>query len=64
VRRLRGLAEEIGTYWRLTLAGDWAGIRAVLDAEIFHRPRRLAEDGAAGCSTTFTSRSSGRAMPC
>ncbi|MFG2055205.1 helix-turn-helix domain-containing protein [Micromonospora sp. NPDC048930] len=45
---LRRLAGEIETYWRLALAGDWPRIRAVLDAEVFHRARRLAEDGAAG----------------
>ncbi|MFR9780792.1 DUF5937 family protein [Micromonospora sp. MS34] len=45
---LRWLAEEIEAYWRLALAADWPRIRAVLDAEVFHRARRLAEDGAAG----------------
>ncbi|MFE9691109.1 helix-turn-helix domain-containing protein [Micromonospora sp. NPDC005806] len=45
---LHRLAEEIGAYWRLALAGDWPRIRAVLDAEVFRRARRLAEDGAAG----------------
>lgn len=45
---LRRLAGEIEAYWRLALAPDWPRIRAVLDAEVFHRARRLAEDGAAG----------------
>ncbi|SBT38727.1 ArsR/SmtB family transcription factor [Micromonospora narathiwatensis] len=45
---LRRLAGEIGAYWRLALAGDWPRIRALLDAEVFRRACRLAEDGAAG----------------
>ncbi|MGW5671898.1 helix-turn-helix domain-containing protein [Micromonospora sp. NPDC003776] len=45
---LRRLAGEIEAYWRLALAPDWPRIRAVLDAEVFHRARRLAEGGAAG----------------
>ncbi|MEU8264528.1 helix-turn-helix domain-containing protein [Micromonospora sp. NPDC048999] len=45
---LHRLAEEIEAYWRLALAGDWPRIRALLDAEVFRRARRLAEDGAAG----------------
>ncbi|MCW3844912.1 winged helix-turn-helix domain-containing protein [Micromonospora yasonensis] len=45
---LRRLAEEIGAYWRLAVAADWPRVRAVLDAEVFHRARRLAEGGAAG----------------
>ncbi|MFJ8577808.1 helix-turn-helix domain-containing protein [Micromonospora sp. NPDC093277] len=45
---LHRLAGEIEAYWRLALAGDWPRIRALLDAEVFRRARRLAEDGAAG----------------
>lgn len=45
---LRRLAEEITEYWRLALAPDWPRIRVLLDAEVFGRARRLAEDGAAG----------------
>ncbi|WP_446219277.1 helix-turn-helix domain-containing protein [Micromonospora sp. IBHARD004] len=45
---LRRLAEEIGAYWRLALAAEWPRIRALLDAEVFRRARRLAEAGAAG----------------
>ncbi|MFE9956602.1 hypothetical protein [Micromonospora sp. NPDC005299] len=30
------------------MARNWPRIRAVLDAEVFHRARRFAEDGAAG----------------
>jgi hypothetical protein len=45
---LRRLTDEIAAYWRVAVARDWPRIRAVLDAEVFHRARRLAEDGAAG----------------
>lgn len=45
---LRRLADEIAAYRRLALAPDWPRIRALLDAEVFRRARRLAEDGAAG----------------
>lgn len=47
-RGLRRLASEIAAYWRVAIALDWARIRIVLDAEVFHRARTLAEDGAAG----------------
>ncbi|MGY0230863.1 helix-turn-helix domain-containing protein [Longispora urticae] len=45
--RLTRVAEEIETYWDLALAPYWARIRALLDADIFHRARQLAEHGAA-----------------
>ncbi|MEE6262917.1 ArsR/SmtB family transcription factor [Plantactinospora sonchi] len=45
---LRRLADEITEYWRIALAPDWARIRLLLDAEVQHRARRLAEDGAGG----------------
>ncbi|MFD7786044.1 ArsR family transcriptional regulator [Streptomyces nojiriensis] len=45
--RLVQVAEEIGTYWELALAPYWARIRAVLDADVFHRARQAAEQGAA-----------------
>ncbi|MGI5153181.1 DUF5937 family protein [Plantactinospora sp. CA-294935] len=45
---LRRLADEIVRYWRIALAPDWARIRLLLDAEVHHRARRLAADGAAG----------------
>nr|WP_260867808.1 winged helix-turn-helix domain-containing protein [Streptomyces sp. SAJ15] len=43
---LARVAEEIETYWELALAPYWARIRAVLDAEVFHRARQVAEQGA------------------
>ncbi|GIG61665.1 transcriptional regulator [Longispora fulva] len=45
--RLVRVAEEIATYWELALAPYWARIRALLDADVFHRARQLAEHGAA-----------------
>ncbi|MER8029053.1 winged helix-turn-helix domain-containing protein [Streptomyces bauhiniae] len=43
--RLPRLAQEIETYWELALAPYWGRIRAVLDADIFHRARTIAEHG-------------------
>ncbi|WP_225840247.1 helix-turn-helix transcriptional regulator [Streptomyces sp. NK08204] len=40
------VTQEIETYWDLALAPYWARIRAVLDADIFHRARTVAEHGA------------------
>ncbi|MFJ8666131.1 helix-turn-helix domain-containing protein [Streptomyces sp. NPDC093600] len=45
-RELAALAEEIETYWKLALAPYWPRIREVLDSDIFHRLRQLAEHGA------------------
>ncbi|MHA6765425.1 ArsR/SmtB family transcription factor [Streptacidiphilus sp. PAMC 29251] len=44
--RLVRVAEEIETYWELALAPYWARIRTVLDADVFHRARQVAEHGA------------------
>ncbi|MFE9764480.1 transcriptional regulator [Streptomyces sp. NPDC005808] len=46
--RLAEVVEDVRAYWELALAPYWARIRAVLDADIFHRTRRVAEHGA-GC---------------
>ncbi|MFF1798705.1 DUF5937 family protein, partial [Kitasatospora sp. NPDC058263] len=43
--QLERLAEEVETYWELALAPYWARIRAVLDADVFHRARQVAEHG-------------------
>ncbi|MCZ4119709.1 ArsR/SmtB family transcription factor [Streptomyces sp. H39-S7] len=43
--RMVRVAEEITTYWELALAPYWARIRAVLDADVFHRARQVAEHG-------------------
>ena len=45
---LNRLAEEIREFWRAALAPDWPRIQLLLDAEVYARSRRLAEDGAAG----------------
>lgn len=45
---LAQLADEIEAYWQLAVAPHWPKIRAVLEAEVFYRARRLAEEGAGG----------------
>lgn len=45
--QLPKFAEEMETYWQLALAPYWARIRAVLDADVLHRARQLAEHGTA-----------------
>ncbi|MFF1839908.1 ArsR/SmtB family transcription factor [Streptomyces sp. NPDC058231] len=40
------VTEEIETYWDLAVAPYWARIRTVLDADVFHRARQVAEHGA------------------
>ncbi|WP_018352595.1 winged helix-turn-helix domain-containing protein [Longispora albida] len=45
--RLPRLAAELETYWSLAIAPYWDRIRALLDADIFHRARQAAEHGAA-----------------
>ncbi|MET9572148.1 helix-turn-helix domain-containing protein [Streptomyces virginiae] len=44
--RLAKVTEEIETYWGLALAPYWARIQAVLDTDILHRARMIAEHGA------------------
>ncbi|MFJ2193546.1 DUF5937 family protein [Kitasatospora sp. NPDC087861] len=44
---LARLTEAIEAYWDLALAPYWARIRAVLDADVLHRARQVAEHGAA-----------------
>ncbi|MFE0773018.1 DUF5937 family protein [Streptomyces sp. NPDC058861] len=41
------VAEEIETYWELALAPYWARIQKVLEADVFHRARQVAEHGSA-----------------
>ncbi|WP_329422463.1 ArsR/SmtB family transcription factor [Streptomyces sp. NBC_01268] len=41
------LAHEIETYWELALAPYWARIRSLLEADVFHRARQVAEHGSA-----------------
>jgi biotin operon repressor len=44
--QLARLSQEIESYWELALAPYWAKIRALLDADVFHRARQVAEHGA------------------
>ena len=48
VAGLTGLADEIAGFWVAAIAPDWPRMRALLDAEVQRRARRLAEDGSAG----------------
>jgi hypothetical protein len=48
VAGLDRLAGEIAEFWRIAVAPDWPRMRALLDAEVQRRARRLAEDGIAG----------------
>jgi DNA-binding transcriptional ArsR family regulator len=43
--QLNRLVDEITAYWELALAPYWARISAVLDADVFHRARQVAEHG-------------------
>ncbi|MFG2339566.1 DUF5937 family protein [Streptomyces yangpuensis] len=45
--RLAGVTQELRTYWELALAPYWARIRTVVEADVFHRARIIAERGAA-----------------
>ncbi|MFI1363524.1 ArsR/SmtB family transcription factor [Streptomyces griseochromogenes] len=45
--RLSRVVEEIETFWEVAYAPYWARIRAVLDADVSHRARQVAEHGAA-----------------
>lgn len=44
---LARLADEIAEYWSIAIAPGWARMRALLDAEVQRRARRLAETGSA-----------------
>jgi biotin operon repressor len=44
---LNRLADEIAAYWSVAVAPDWPRMRALLDAEVQRRARRLAEHGSA-----------------
>ncbi|MET9961936.1 DUF5937 family protein [Streptomyces sp. NPDC006326] len=44
---LEKVAAEIETYWELALAPYWARIRRLLEADLFHRARQVAEHGSA-----------------
>ncbi|MGW7367895.1 DUF5937 family protein [Streptomyces sp. NPDC054841] len=44
---LEKVASEIESYWELALAPYWARIRQLLEADVFHRARQVAEHGSA-----------------
>ncbi|MFJ5546968.1 DUF5937 family protein [Streptomyces sp. NPDC093225] len=44
---LEKVAAEVETYWELALAPYWARIRKLLEADVFHRARQVAEHGSA-----------------
>ncbi|MEV6928345.1 helix-turn-helix domain-containing protein [Dactylosporangium sp. NPDC051485] len=46
-KKLAKVTEEIEAYWDLAIAPYWARIKALLDADVFHRARQVAERGAA-----------------
>ncbi|MFI5765930.1 DUF5937 family protein [Streptomyces sp. NPDC051563] len=41
------VADEIQTYWELALAPYWPRIHQLLEADVFHRARQVAEHGSA-----------------
>ncbi|MCP3803556.1 winged helix-turn-helix domain-containing protein [Allokutzneria sp. A3M-2-11 16] len=43
---LAKLAETVAVYWETALLPHWPRIRALLEGEVLHRSRRLAEGGA------------------
>jgi DNA-binding transcriptional ArsR family regulator len=46
-RELGRLADQLGAFWETALAEYWPRIRALLDADLGHRARRLTEGGVA-----------------
>ncbi|WP_329120326.1 DUF5937 family protein [Streptomyces sp. NBC_01465] len=44
---LAKVTEEIEAYWELALAPYWARIRTLLEGDVFHRARQVAEHGSA-----------------
>ncbi|MFI6850319.1 DUF5937 family protein [Kitasatospora sp. NBC_00085] len=44
---LEKITAEIEAYWELALAPYWARIRRLLEADVFHRARQVAEHGSA-----------------
>lgn len=44
---LRRIANEIQAYWEIALAPYWPRIHTLLETEVYHQARRLAEGGAA-----------------
>src|SRR3954452_19889507 len=47
-REIKRLASELERYWAIAIEPHWPRIRALLEADIAHRARRLTEAGPAG----------------
>ena len=47
-RAARRIADGIESFWSVVLEPDWPRVRALLDADVAHRARRLTAAGAAG----------------
>src|SRR3954447_9537157 len=45
-RAVRDLAELMRAYWERTLAAHWPRIRTLLEGDVLHRARRMADGGA------------------
>ncbi|MGY0230313.1 helix-turn-helix domain-containing protein [Longispora urticae] len=50
------IAESLGRYWRRAVAPHWPRMRGVLEADMLHRARLLARDGAAAVFTDLDHR--------
>ncbi|WP_329089101.1 ArsR/SmtB family transcription factor [Streptosporangium sp. NBC_01469] len=50
------VAEALGRYWHLAIEPHWPRMRAVLEADMLYRARRLARDGAASMMTELDQR--------
>ena len=60
-RAVAGLADLVRAYWDAALAPSWPRIRALLQGDVLHRARTLADGGARpACSPTWIPRSRGR----
>ena len=44
-RAVERLADALAAYWEVALAPHWPRVRALLDADVMHRARRLTEGG-------------------
>ncbi|MFF9915771.1 DUF5937 family protein [Streptomyces sp. NPDC013457] len=53
VRLRDAIAETVENYWQLAVAPHWPRMRAVLEADMLHRARALARDGAAALLTSL-----------
>jgi DNA-binding transcriptional ArsR family regulator len=52
-RAVRQLADQLEAYWALAIEPHWPRVKALLEADIAHRARRLTEAGPAGLFADF-----------